>query len=314
MNTSSTGRLPAVRGRRLTGATGLGLASVLVLASCGSDAGGGGEEPSPISPAGEATTSATGTPTPSAAASPTATDTATDTATASPTDRQNGPLAGPSQTYTTESGIFTWTLPADWTIDVDDDLEGVGGSGSGGIPYEVVQFSNREDTVSVTAVTGIGPSDNEGWKPEIVEVIEAEELTDLPVAEAGGENDVGTGPVYLRTALSEVTTEPPSMEGVDDLGEVGDFGLEIQIVNVDAGVDPMDPADYFSSWQYFLDPPAGAGDDVWGTSNIFAGGFDQEDAEKITGLQGEEAVRSLLDTEEYATLRAVLASVEVTLP
>ena len=54
----------------------------------------------------------------------------------------------------------------------------------------------------------------------------------------------------------------------------------------------------------------------WHTFDTVKGGdylVDQDAAEEITGLQGEKAVRALVDTEEYATLRAVLTSVEVDL-
>lgn len=297
---------------------GVAVAAALALTSCAGSPGGDAD-PSPSSPAAGTTTGAPSTSTPGAAvsSSPSASTPAAETT--APTDGpREDPLSGPTQTYTTRSGIFTWTLPEDWTVKVEDDDE-LGDVDTtdltGGIPYEVVEFSHPQDTVTFTAITGLGPTDNDGWKPEVLEIIEAAELSGIPVADDRPEGGGGTGPVYMQTAITQVV-EPPGHEGVEgfDPGEDGDYGLSLQVANLSDGADPMEPEDFYASWYYYVDPPQGAGDDVYGTANIFSGGVDQDEAEEITGLTGEDAVRAVLDTPEYAALRAVMTSVEVRLP
>ena len=310
-HTLSAGSAPILR--RAAGGLAAGLGACLALSGCGMG-GGAPAESSPHAPSA--------TPTVTETATPTATATVTESASASPTasgsgsamassSASGGPLAGPTQTYTTESGIFTVTLPEDWTVEVEEDAgEGLH---QGTVPYEIARFSDPQGLLTVGLATGLGETHNDGWKPTPVDVVEAEELTELPVAEGYEEGGFGTGPVYFRTAVLTVDSEAPEPAGQDDVPEVGDYLLDLEIVNLTEGADPTDVEDYYSSWQYLVDPPAGAGEGEGPTSNILSATIDQDAAEEITGLQGEKAVRALVDTEEYATLRAVLTSVEVDL-
>jgi hypothetical protein len=50
------------------------------------------------------------------------------------------------------------------------------------------------------------------------------------------------------------------------------------------------------------------------TAAFLRGHITQSDAEAITGKKGEAALRSVLDTEEYAQLKDVTTSLEVTAP
>lgn len=301
------GRMPVVLG--------LGAAAALALASC---AGSPGEGPAASTPAsatqGTGSANAEATAGPGEGATSTSPGTGSGSATPAPSsDRPSrGPLDGPTQTYTTQSGVFTWTLPEDWTVDVERDSDT--SDLTGGIPYESVEFSDPDGTVSFTATTGVGPTDSDGATPEVVEFVEAEELTGIPVAEKGGPGGLGTGPVYLQSVITRAVDPPAEGAAGSDPAENGEYGLALHVANVDEGSDPGDPEDFHDNWVYYLDPPADAGEQAYGTANFLSAGIDQEDAEEVTGLRGEEAVRAMLDSEEYATVRAVMTSMEVDLP
>lgn len=304
------------RPARMPVVLGLGAAAALALASCAGSPGG--EGPAASTPA--SATQGTGDASPGTTAGPGEGATSTSPGTGSgPTtpaassDRPSrGPLDGPTQTYTTQSGVFTWTLPEDWTVDVERDSDT--SDLTGGIPYESVEFSDPDGTVSFTATTGVGPTDSDGARPEIVEFVEAEELTGIPVAEKGGPGGLGTGPVYFQSVITRAVDPPAEGAAGSDPAESGEYGLALHVANVDEGSDPGDPEDFHDNWVYYLDPPADAGEQAYGTANFLSAGIDQEDAEEVTGLRGVEAVRAMLDSEEYATVRAVMTSMEVDLP
>ncbi|MFC7402110.1 hypothetical protein [Citricoccus sp. GCM10030269] len=301
--------------RRLSAAVSMGAAATLLLSACGT-----GDEPadtpSPSASASESTVSETvEEKDPMASQSPSATSPSATSSSASPST-SSSPTGGETQEYTTESGIFTWTLPADWEVEVDEEAYAEDPDGAaGGIPREGVIFRNAEGTVEYRAWTGIGPTDGDGVKPDVVEIVEAEELPDLPRAEREGEDtDTGTGPVWYQAALLRHNEHTAAGSTEDDPIEAGDHELAVKIVNVPEGSDPEDPEDYRDGWLYYVDPPADASENAWGTANFLSGSIDQDAAEEITGLEGEEATRAAVDSEEYAELKAVAQSMTVEAP
>lgn len=299
-------RMSRTHARRRPAALGLaflGLAVALTLAACGN--GGDPEEPpSPPSPGAEtATETATPTPTETAGGMPTATETASPSPTGSETATDpDGPAA--TAAYTSESGYFTWTFPDIWTASQEEYHEDL--LDYLGVPYEEVLFHDPEQTVEFWATTGVGPTDNDGPKPDVVEVLDTEELTDVPVNE--GENAYGTGPVCYRAALLQ------SNDAVEDSGNFdGDeFLLTVHVVNVPEGEDPeATDESFWSAWFYELPPVEGFDQ---GSANFLRGSISQDTAEQLTGLEGEEAMRAVLDTQEYAALRDVATSMSVTEP
>lgn len=288
----------AARRRRLAAAVGLGLSAGLVLGACGT-----GDEPAE-SPSATADPSSTPVETITETASPsdtaTASATVTETASASPTAGGSGEqTTGLTQSYTSESGVFTWSFPETWSASQEDYNEEF--LDYLGVPYEVVLFQNPEGTVEYRTTTGVAPTDNDGPKPDVVEVLEAEELPDVPEA-------TGSGPVWYRASLyqaSEDWPDPKSFEG-------GEFLLSVQVVNVAEDLDPEATDDSFwSSWTYAQPSVQGDGE---GTATLLSGSVTQDTAEEVTGLEDEEAMRAFLDTEEYGQLRSVATSMEVAAP
>ncbi|WP_313823570.1 hypothetical protein [Citricoccus sp.] len=283
---------------RLAAAVGLGISAGLVLSACGT-----GDEPSGSPTATTDPNSSpveTMTETASPGDSATANATLTETASASPTVSGSGEqTTGLTQSYTSESGVFTWSFPETWSASQEDYSEEF--LDYLGVPYEVVLFQNPEDTVEYRTTTGIAPTDNEGPKLDVVEVLEAEVLPDVPEA-------TGSGPVWYRASLyraSEDWPDPQSFEG-------GEFLLSVQVVNVAEDLDPEATDDSFwSSWIYAQPSVQGDGE---GTATLLSGSVTQDTAEEVTGLEGEEAMRAFLETEEYGQLRSVATSMEVEVP
>ena len=206
---------------------------------------------------------------------------------------------GPTQTHSTEGDHFQWTLPASWTV--SEELVGPDTTDEYGVENERAVFQNHDEKALFTADTGQGPTDNDGAKPEVVEVLEAEKLEGVPEdASTGGE-------VYYRAAILE------------DTGQLGDQGffegedhrLAVQVVNVPEGTDPASTEDYWDAWSYVL--PAAEGFDQ-GTGAMLQGHITESDAEALTGDEGEDALRAVVETGQYDELRLVATSMEVTAP
>lgn len=206
---------------------------------------------------------------------------------------------GPTQTHTTEGGHYQWTLPASWTV--AEELAGPDTTDEYGVKNERVVFQNHDEKALFTADTGQGPTDNDGVKPDVVEVLETEKLEDIP------EDGNTEGDVYYRAALLE------------DNGQLGDQGffegdehrLAVQVVTVPEGTDPASTEDYWDAWSYVL--PAAEGFDQ-GTGAMVQGHITESDAEALTGKEGEEALRAAAETGQYDELRLVATSLEVTEP
>lgn len=288
--------LPARRRRQAVATLGLGVG--LVLTGCGS---GTGADPSET--AGTSAPVETVTQTPSPTASATVTETASAAPSGSGGSDEETP-AGGTETYTTESGTFSWTFPETWTASQEeyseDSLDYVGE------PYEVVLFQHPELGMEYRTTTGVGPTDNDGPKPEVVEVLQAEELPDIPVN--ASEQAVGSGPVWYRAALYRAAEDNPDPESFKG----GEFLLTVQVVNIDEDLDPEATDDSFwSSWFYDQPPAEGHTE---GAAAFLYGSVTQASAEEVTGLEGEEALRAFLDTEEYAQLRDLATSMQVETP
>ncbi|MEW1979792.1 hypothetical protein AB0333_02530 [Citricoccus sp. NPDC079358] len=297
-------RAPATaRKRRLAAAVGLGLSAGLVLSACGTGDGPAESPAATTDPNSSPVETVTETASPRDTA--TASATVTETASAAPTASGSGEQAtGLPQTYTSESGAFTWRFPETWSASQEDYNEDL--LDYLGVPYEVVLFQNPEGTVEYRTTTGVGPTDNDGPKLDVVEVLEAEELPDVPVNESP--ESAGSGTVWYRASLyraSEDWLDPQSFEG-------GEFLLSVQVVNVAEDLDPEASDDsYWSSW--FYEQPPAEGFEA-GAAAILSGSVTQDTAEEVTGLEGEEAMRAFLETEEYGQLRSVATSMEVTAP
>lgn len=281
---------------RLGAVTSVGLIAGLVLTGCGA---GTGSDPS------ETADTANPTETVTESASSSGPASATASASGSPSGSESGePSVGPTQSYTSESGIFTWTFPETWTASQEeyseDALDYVG------VPYEVVVFQDPEESVEYRTVTGVGPTDNDGPKPDVVEVLEAEELPEIPVDESEGA--VGSGPVWYRASLYQASEDLPDPESFAG----GEFLLSVQVVNIDEDLDPeATDNSYWSSWFYGQPVVDGYTE---GPATLLSGSVTQDSAEEATGLEGEEAMRAFLETEEYAQLRSVATSMEVSTP
>ncbi|NUL49384.1 hypothetical protein F7P69_29930 [Cellulosimicrobium funkei] len=282
---------PAAR-RRRPAAAALGLGVGLVLTGCGS---GTGADPSE--------TAETSTPVETVTQSPRPTASATVTETASATPSEGEDPAGATQTYTSEAGHFSWTFPETWSVSQEDYSEEF--LDYLGVPHEVVLFQDPEMLVEYRAITGVGPTDNDGAKPEVVEVLEAEELPDVPVSQTEGA--VGSGPVWYRASIYRFNEHVQNPDFED-----GELLLAVQVVNIDEGLDPEATDDSFWSSWFYEQPPVDGGAE--GTATFLSGSVTQDSAEEVTGLEGEEAMRAFLETEEYGQLRSVATSVEVSTP
>lgn len=208
---------------------------------------------------------------------------------------------GPTQEHSTAGGHYQWTLPASWTV--SEELAGPDTTDEYGVENERWVFENHDETALFTADTGQGPFDNDGAKPEVVEVLETEKLKDIP-------EDANTGgDVYYRAAILE------------DNGALGtgnsffggeDHRLQVQVVNVPEGTDPAaTDEEFWDAWTYVL--PAAEGHDQ-GTGATMQGHITESDAEALTGKEGEDALRAAAETGQYDELRLVATSLEVTAP
>ncbi|HRO29454.1 hypothetical protein [Citricoccus sp.] len=281
----------------------LGLAAVLALASCAAVPGGGNssEATGPSESAAVQSTEAAGATesgdvTGSVAASP------TPTASGAPGDGEGAEDGdGSTQTHSTEGGHFRWTLPADWTI--SEELAGPDTTEAYGVKNERWVFQNPEGTAVFSANTGVGPTDGDGAKPDVVEVVDAERLRGLPADPEYGEEDT-----WYRAAI----LRDNGLRGDEGFFDGEEYRLAVQVVGVPQDVDPEAPGDdYWSGWTFVLPAAPGTGQ---GTASFLQGRIAQSDAEAITGREGKDALRAVLETEEYSELRDVATSLQVTAP
>lgn len=286
--------------KRLPAALGLGLAGALALSACAA---------SPEASANE--TETTGTVTASATASAPAAPSETTTSPASTESASSEPAPeeseeaggtgfdGPTQTHSTEGDHFQWTLPASWTI--TEEPAGPDTTEEYGVKNERWVFQNHDEKALFTADTGQGPTDGDGAKPEVVEVLETEKLQDIP-------EDASTeGDVYYRAAI----LEDNGQAGDQGYFEGEDYRLAVQVTTVPEGTDPASEQDYWEAWTYVL--PAAEGTEQ-GTGTTLQGHITQSDAEELTGEEGQDALRAVVETGQYQELRLVASSLEVTAP
>lgn len=295
MSASIAGNGGRPAGMRLR-ALGIGACTLLALTACAGPEDDAGTSPSPTptqTQTVESTETATATTTATATATATTTETGSPSASATET-------AEAGERFSAENGVFAWMLPAGWTAQSSEySEEFVDYTGYG---YEQVVFSSQESPLTVQATLGVGPTDGDGPKPDIVEVLDLEQLTDVPAAAPGGAPSEDT--VWLRTMLvtSSEHLELPSGE---------DYELSVAVLTFPEGVDPQSTdEDAWSAWQYGV---AGPEENQYG-SNFISSSIEQSEAEELTGEQGEDAMRAVLETEDYEQLRALLTSMEVTEP
>jgi hypothetical protein len=280
---------------------GLAVTAALALTSCAGSPGGGTTEDT-TSPASSETGPATAPATEAATATESAEASTTATATGAPGDGEDttGGVSA-TQTHSTEGGYYQWSLPADWTI--SEELAGPDTTDAYGVKNERWVFQNPDMTAVFSADTGVGPTDDDGAKPDVIEVVDAQQLEGLPSDPGYGEEDTWFRAVILQE--NGASGDQPFFDGED-------YRLAVQVVGVPEGVDPESTGeDYWSGWTYVLPPAEGVQE---GTASFLHGHITQSDAEAITGETGGDALRAILDSEEYRELKDVATSMEVTAP
>jgi hypothetical protein len=280
------------------------VAAALALTSCAGSSGGGTTEDT-TSPAASAsateTTEATESAETTGTAEASATVTDTPTASGAPGDGEGTTGGEATQTHSTEGGHFQWTLPADWTV--SEELAGPDTTDAYGVKNERWVFQNPDKTAIFSADTGVGPTDSDGAKPDVVEVVDVEQLQGIPFDSGYGDEDTWFRAVILKDNGM-----------MDDQGffDGEEYRLAVEVVGVPEGVDPASSGnDFWSGWTYVLPPAQGMNE---GTASFLHGHITQSDAEAITGQDGEAALRAVLDSEEYRELKDVATSLEITAP
>ncbi|MFC4431025.1 hypothetical protein [Citricoccus alkalitolerans] len=270
---------------RWSAALGIGLAAALTLTAC-TDPGN-----ESVGTEGGVTSPDTGTP--DAVAQPPA----------EPTTESPGPTAPPKEPtteevrqYSTKDGMFTWTLPAGWTVAPGEfwEVESPDETDYPGQPYEYVGFQNAAQTIGFDVETGNASIKHGRPWPELIEVLDAKHMPEVPQSELYGE-------VWYRAAL---------VHSYDTPGSPGEYELWVSVAE---GGDPRGATgdDLWDSWVFTTPRVEGYEQEA---GNSFLGYTGQAEAEQITGREGEEAVRALLETEEYAELRDVATSMVVEIP
>lgn len=292
------------RRQKLPAALGLGLAGALALSACAGSPEASATDSATVDGSATVTESATA----SEASAPS--ETATSTATSEPESEESNEseesepaggtdMDGPTQTHSTEGDHFQWTLPASWTV--TEELAGPDTSDEYGVENERWVFQNHDEKALFTADTGQGPMDGDGVKPDVVEVLETEELEDIPVDPS---ND---GDVHYRAAI----LEDNGQGGEQGFFEGEDYRLAVQVTTVPEGTDPESTEEFWDAWTYVLPPAEGT---EQGTAATLQGHITQADAEELTGEEGEDALRAVVETGQYQELRLVATSMEVTAP
>lgn len=244
---------------------------------------------------------------------PTPTETITDTATATesapadtteptehePTEDEPTDEAPATETFTTQGGTFSFEVPEDWTAEtieyVTDNLD------DNGAPYEVFHITSPQGDILISGAVHNGPTSGDGWRSQHWELVDVEELTDLPLHDDRGHN-------YLRTAVEWLGEQDEDI----DLGGVGwddgDYRMNISVVSQDEDLEPgeTDNDVRLAGWAYWTPLPGN-----WAGETSFIGvSFDQELMEALTGETGQDAtVEAFLENDWYQTTREILASV-----
>ena len=304
---TAPGSRRAIRARQTV--LGLSAAAVLVLTAC---TGGGDPDPSDTptaSVSSSASESASPTPSVSESASASATPSASESpsesvepsqstepsesATAEPSESASEPGAG-GETYVSEGGVFSWTLPTGWSAVSSDYSEE--SMDYAGYPYETLKFSSETNPIEAGATLGVGPTDGDGPKPGIVELLDSEELPEL-------RRGMNTDSVWYRAYMVEPSSDMPGLTPDDEIA------IMIQLVSVPEGVDPLaEDEDVWSAWNYSVQDPEMEGVVA---ANFISSSVSLSQAEELTGQSGEAALRAMIETDEYQQVRDLLNSMEV---
>ena len=192
--------------------------------------------------------------------------------------------------YTTEGGIFSWTLPDGWTATTLE--RDPGWEEELGIPYESIRFDNADRSIGFDAEIGNGSRKHDRPWPYSFEVVDTERLPNAP--QPNGES----GEVWYQAALVSPSDRPD-----------GDRELWVRVATAPEG-DPLgqESDEYWYSWGYYTPPVKGYSTAAFHILRVY---ILQDEAEKITGLDGEVAVRGLMDTAEYLEMKELATSMVV---
>lgn len=293
-----TGGTSHHRTRRVrTTVLGVGASALLALTACGGPA-----DEAEATPTQTQTQTATATETATSTATATATETATSTATAtatetseaSPSDGESAP-GGEGTVFTAENGVFSWTLPIGWeatTVESNDDFVDFTG-----YSYEQIRIAGEGTPLTAQATLGVGPTDGDGAKPQIVEVLDTAEIEGVPTSSEDSS-------VWYRAILVE-----PGEQG-NPLPSGDEMEIHIDVVELEKGVAPESTGeDAWSGWTY----PVGDPESTIG-ANFIGSTLTIEQAEMLTGETGEEALRAVIEHDQYQQLKTLLTSMEVQEP
>ncbi|MGO1184231.1 MAG: hypothetical protein ACTHZ5_13445 [Micrococcaceae bacterium] len=239
---------------------------------------------------------------------PTATETVT--ATADPTSSEDpeptedtssepSETDAPTETFTTQGGTFSFDVPTDWTAETTeyqtDNVEELTG-----VPYEVVDISSPQGDISISVAVHNGPTSGDGWRSQYWELLDAEELTDLPLHEARQHN-------YLRTGLEWLGEDDENIDPEQMGWDGGDYRMTMSVVSQDEDLQPgeTDQQVRLAGWAYWTPLPG----DWQGETSFIGVTFSQELIESLTGeTEQDAAVAAFQENEWYQTTRDILAS------
>lgn len=209
-----------------------------------------------------------------------------------PTDESTSTTGEPPR-YETEDGIFSWTLPSGWTVSTIE--KDPGWIEEMGMPAENIRFQNTARNITFRAEVGNGNRKHDRAWPHTFEVIDSEHMPNAP---------------QPATEYQEVWYQAALVSPSDGSGS--EWEMWVRVAETPGG-DPLgkEGEEYATSWGYYT--PAVDGYEVEALHLLHAY-ISQEDAERITGLEGENAVRGLLQTEEYIGLKELATSMVVEIP
>ena len=166
-----------------------------------------------------------------------------------------------------------------------------------GYSYEVIRFAGEGTPLTAQATLGVGPTDGDGPKPEIVDVLDTAQIDGVPTSSADSS-------VWYRAILVEAG------EHATPLPDGDEKRILISVVELEKDVAPDTTGeDAWSGWTY----PLGDPESQFG-ANFIRSMLTMEQAEMLTGKTGEEALRAVIQHDQYQQLKTLLTSMEVQEP